>query len=193
MYVWPCAPVLAQYVWHKREWIQGKKVLEIGAGTSLPGVMAAKCGALVTLSDDCQQPRSLENCRQSCRANGLAACEVIGLTWGRVSPAVVTLGKVDVILASDCFYDTKDFEDVLFTFRYFIDKNQDTKCWVSYQERSSDRSIEPLLKKWHLSCSHIPLCLFSADSPTLGNSSLPGNHTIRMMEITAEASATNST
>ncbi|XP_071502814.1 histone-arginine methyltransferase METTL23-like [Diadema antillarum] len=108
MYVWPCAPVLAQYVWHKREWIQGKKVLEIGAGTSLPGVMAAKCGALVTLSDDCQQPRSLENCRQSCRANGLAACEVIGLTWGRVSPAVVTLGKVDVILASDCFYDTKD-------------------------------------------------------------------------------------
>ena len=28
-YTWPCAPVLAQYVYSKREFIDGKKVLEV--------------------------------------------------------------------------------------------------------------------------------------------------------------------
>eukprot|EP00057_Strongylocentrotus_purpuratus_P032870 XP_789211.3 PREDICTED: methyltransferase-like protein 23 [Strongylocentrotus purpuratus] len=135
MYVWPCAPVLAQYVWYRREWIRDKHVLELGAGTSLPGVMAAKCGTRVTLSDDCRQPRSIENCKRSCLANHLEGVGVIGLTWGRVSPAMATLSLVDVVLASDCFYDSKDFEDVLVTFRYFIDKNPDCQCWVTYQER----------------------------------------------------------
>nr|XP_054763757.1 histone-arginine methyltransferase METTL23-like [Lytechinus pictus] len=135
MYVWPCAPVLAQYVFNNREWIQDKQVLELGAGTSLPGIMAAKCGAKVTLSDDCRQPRSIENSRRSCLANHLEDINVIGLTWGRVSPDMATLPVVDVVLASDCFYDSKDFEDVLVTFRYFIDKNPECQCWVTYQER----------------------------------------------------------
>lgn len=29
MYTWPCAPVLAQYVYSKREFIKSKKVLEV--------------------------------------------------------------------------------------------------------------------------------------------------------------------
>ena len=29
MYVWPCAPVLAQYVWFNRHNIRGKTVLEV--------------------------------------------------------------------------------------------------------------------------------------------------------------------
>lgn len=29
MYVWPCAPVLAQYIWYQREYIRGKRVLEV--------------------------------------------------------------------------------------------------------------------------------------------------------------------
>lgn len=60
MYVWPCAPVLAQYIWHNRKHLLvGKHVLEIGAGTSLPGIVAAKCGSIasLTLTDDLRQPR----------------------------------------------------------------------------------------------------------------------------------------
>lgn len=29
LYVWPSAPVLAQYIWHKRDQIQGRKILEV--------------------------------------------------------------------------------------------------------------------------------------------------------------------
>ena len=69
--------------------------------------MAAKCGAKVILSDDARLPKCLENCRRSCVANGLSDVEVVGITWGRFSPDIIKLPALDVILASDCFYDTK--------------------------------------------------------------------------------------
>ncbi|XP_057572838.1 histone-arginine methyltransferase METTL23 isoform X3 [Hippopotamus amphibius kiboko] len=71
MYVWPCAVVLAQYLWFHRGSLPGKAVLEIGAGVSLPGIMAAKCGAEVILSDCSELPHCLEICQQSCQMNNL--------------------------------------------------------------------------------------------------------------------------
>ena len=47
----------------------GKHILELGAGTSLPGVVAAKCGAHVTLSDCARFTKCLENCRISAATN----------------------------------------------------------------------------------------------------------------------------
>jgi predicted nicotinamide N-methyase len=43
----------------------------LGAGTSLPGVVAAKCGANVTLSDCSRFTKCLENCRTSAVTNGV--------------------------------------------------------------------------------------------------------------------------
>lgn len=74
---------------------------QLGAGVSLPGILAATCGACVTLTD---VPACLESCRRSCSANGLQQVAVVALTWGEVSPDLVAL-QVDVILGSDVFYD----------------------------------------------------------------------------------------
>lgn len=45
MYVWPCSHVLAHYVWKCREQVDGKRVLELGAGVGYPGLLAKACGA----------------------------------------------------------------------------------------------------------------------------------------------------
>ena len=37
LYIWPSAPVLAWYIWINQERFRGKRVLELGAGTALPG------------------------------------------------------------------------------------------------------------------------------------------------------------
>ncbi|XP_038064410.1 methyltransferase-like protein 23 isoform X2 [Patiria miniata] len=137
MYVWPCAPVLAQYVWTRRKWIHGKHVVELGAGTSLPGVLAAVCGARVTLTDHSRLPRCLGNCLKSCQANGVAdKVDVVGLTWGEFPPEVFQLPGFDIILASDCFYDTKEFENILATLHFLLDRSKNATCWITYQERS---------------------------------------------------------
>ncbi|MCL7042658.1 hypothetical protein MKW94_020577 [Papaver nudicaule] len=42
MFVWPCSTVLAEYVWQQKSFFTGKSVLELGAGISLPGLVAAQ-------------------------------------------------------------------------------------------------------------------------------------------------------
>lgn len=87
---------------------------------SLPGVLAARCGAQVTLSDG-KNPLCLENCRRSCEANGLTvtgptttgltvtgpplSVGLLALTWGEVSPELLLLPQLDLILGSDVFYE----------------------------------------------------------------------------------------
>ncbi|XP_050735480.1 histone-arginine methyltransferase METTL23-like [Eriocheir sinensis] len=185
MYTWPCAPVLAQYVWYHRRAFANRTVLEIGAGTALPGIVAAKCGAQVILSDSGQLPKCLRNCQVSCQANGLAgSVAVIGLTWGVFTPELLHLDPIDVILGSDCFYDPTVFEDVLVTVSYLLEHNPGAHFIFSYQERASDWSLEHLLHKWNLSCTQLPLLTFDADRTNIAESNLPGSHTIHVFQIT---------
>ncbi|XP_073462319.1 histone-arginine methyltransferase METTL23 isoform X2 [Aquarana catesbeiana] len=158
MYVWPCALVLAQYIWFHRSVITGKRVLEVGSGVSLPGVLAAKCAANVILSDSAAMPQCLQNCSRSCRQNNLSGIPVIGLTW--------------------------DFEDILVTVQFIMERNPKAEFWTTYQVRSEDWSIEALLHKWNFKCTNVPLKIFDADKECLAGSNLPGRHSIQMMIIT---------
>jgi len=68
LYVWPSAKVLAEYIWTHNVW-NGKRILEIGAGTCLPGLVAAACGASVFLSDRHDSPRVLTNMKVIVQSN----------------------------------------------------------------------------------------------------------------------------
>ncbi|XP_019721950.1 histone-arginine methyltransferase METTL23 isoform X1 [Hippocampus comes] len=184
MYVWPSAVVLAQYIWSRRADVKDKTVLELGAGVSLPGVLASRCGAKVILSDNADAPACLENCRRSCEANGLHDVLTVPLTWGEVSPDLLQLPPLHLILASDVFYEPRDFEDVLVTVVFLLRKNPSAQFWVTYQERSADWSIEALLHRWKLACVDVDLETFDANTSELAGSNLPGNHSIQMMIVT---------
>ncbi|XP_014097783.2 histone-arginine methyltransferase METTL23 [Bactrocera oleae] len=187
-YTWPCAPVLAWFLWESRRNLVGKRVLELGAGTALPGILAAKCGARVILSDSCILPKSLAHIRKSCSVNNLVPgqdIEVIGLSWGLLLNSVFNIGPLDLIIGADCFYDPSVFEDILVTISFLLERNTDAKFICTYQERSADWSIEALLKKWKL--RSVPFII-----DNLGKNSgvdlleLMGNHTIHLLEITKE-------
>nr|XP_027327234.2 methyltransferase-like protein 23 isoform X2 [Anas platyrhynchos] len=146
LYVWPCAAVLAQFVWSRRGALPGRRVLELGAGVSLPGIVAAKCGAEVLLSDSEELPQCLENCRRSCLMNALPHVPVLGITWGRMSPQLLSLPPVDVILGSDVFFDPKDFEDILTTVYFLLEKNPQAQFWTTYQVRRGTTALIPKAK-----------------------------------------------
>ncbi|XP_062508309.1 histone-arginine methyltransferase METTL23-like isoform X2 [Corticium candelabrum] len=137
---------------------------ELGAGTALPGIVAAKCRARVILSDQDDPPETLGNCQKSCEMNGVSnQVQVVGITWGIISPYLLNLPPVDFILASDCFYDSKDFEDIFATVVFLMERNRSTQFWMTYQERSSSRSIVYLLDRWGMQCEQIPLTIFGAE------------------------------
>lgn len=165
----------------------GQRVLELGAGTSLPGLLAAKCRAQVTLSDCATLPKTLSHIKRCCQLNDLTPgidVDVIGLTWGHLSDKVFNLGPLDLIIASDCFYDPSVFEDILVTVSFLLDRNPQCKFIFTYQERSSDWCIENLLRKWDLSIASISLENLQTHNADIINGG--SNHTIHLFEVTAK-------
>ena len=188
-YTWPSAPALAWYLWENRTEIYKKRILEIGSGTSLPGILAAKCGAYVTLSDSASLPKSLKHLERCCAVNNLTLNDrirVIGLTWGLFLTDCSDLGPIDFILGSDCFYDPLLFEDILVTVSYLLRRNPGARFLFSYQERSSDWSIEHLLLKWQLRCKVINISNL-IKHVGISLTELIGNHCIHLFEITLQS------
>lgn len=58
----------------------------------------------MTLTD---RPCIVENLKATCRLNDLADVKVFSLTWGIFTPDMFGLTPPDIILASDCFYESQ--------------------------------------------------------------------------------------
>ena len=185
MFIWPSAPVLAQFIWHFKDQFRNKTIIELGCGTSLPGIVACKIGAKVTFTDGHNLTNCLDLCKKNVEQNQIDDYKIMPLTWGHFDQELVELNHFDLIISSDCFYDQKDFEDILVTVSYLIDKhpNKTTVFYTSYQERCSDWSIECLLDEYNLKCEYINLHQFHADSDSIAGSNLPGRHTIHLFKI----------
>ncbi|CAG2103665.1 unnamed protein product [Medioppia subpectinata] len=187
-HVWPSAPVLAQFVAHFREEFKDKNIVELGAGTGMVGIVAAKVGAQVVLTDSHQYPECLRLCRQNVDINGVKdnIVAIESLDWGQLDEHVLQMPAFDYILSSDCFYDQKDFEDILSSVSFLIDKHhkKGTIFYTTYQERNSDWSIECLLNKWGLKCDYICLDDFEANTGCIAGSDISSKHTIHLLKIT---------
>ncbi len=159
----------------------------MGSGTGIVGIVAAKVGAHVFLSDSHKYPECLELCQQNVNINKVNQNikAIIPLSWGLFDKQVVELPAFDFIISSDCFYDQKDFEDILSTVSFVIDKHETKRTifYTTYQERYSDWSIECLLNQWKLKCDYISLDQFEADSDSIGGHNLSVRHTIRLIKI----------
>lgn len=182
---WPCASILAWFIWDRRYHLADKRILEIGAGTSLPGILAAKCGAQVVLSDSCMLPKTLQNIKRCCILNDLQPgrdIHIIGLSWGLLLNNIQSFGPIDYIIGSDCFYDPSVFEEILVTISFILDTYKSAKFIFSYQERSTDWSIEVLLKKWNLRCANINIDQIGENSGVNLQDFMAG-HSIHLLEI----------
>ncbi|KAK1614241.1 hypothetical protein QYE76_019758 [Lolium multiflorum] len=180
MFVWPCSVILAEYVWQQRTRFSHSRVVELGAGTSLPGLVAAKVGADVTLTDIAHNTEVLNNIRQICGLND-ANCKVVGLTWGEWDEPVFDLHP-DIILGADVLYDSAKFDDLFATVSFVLESSPGAVFITTYHNRSGHHLIEFLMVKWGLKClklldgfSFLPSC--KADS-------LQGN--IQLVEIALE-------
>ncbi|KAG6418223.1 hypothetical protein SASPL_120424 [Salvia splendens] len=113
LFVWPSSVILAEYVWQQKSRFSGVNVVELGAGTSLPGLIASKVGADVTLTDDLSKAEVLSNMRRVCNINDIK-CKVMGVTWGVFESPIFTLHP-KIILGADVLYDTSGFDDLFLT------------------------------------------------------------------------------
>ncbi|ETW09660.1 hypothetical protein H310_00176 [Aphanomyces invadans] len=151
-YVWPSAIKLATFIHHNQHLVAGKRVLELGAGTALPGLLAAKLGAAHVMLTD-KDEVALRNARGAIKLNGIAPTTItlMPLAWGQDFGG----GPVDVILAADCFYDPNDFEDFLATMAFTLHRNPHCVVYITYQLRSVHYTIAPYLARWNLQANEV--------------------------------------
>jgi len=184
LYIWPSAPVLAWYLWLHQHQFVNKRVLELGAGTALPGLLLAKIGCDVTLSDSVTSPQCVTNCKEAVKLNNLQdKVKVIPLSWGLFTSQLLKMkNKLDLVIGSDLFFDPDVFEKLVFTIKWLLSNNQGCEFICTVQERSADWSIELLLKKYNLRCSYDYPDQFLKGTG-ISASDLTGDHNIFVLKI----------
>jgi methyltransferase-like protein 23 len=96
--LWPAAIALAHELASRADSFHGKRVLELGAGTGLPGIIAASLGAQVTQTD--YHADALSLCRHNGARNQVESIEYRLADWTAWSDTE----RYDWILGSDILY-----------------------------------------------------------------------------------------
>jgi predicted nicotinamide N-methyase len=96
--LWPAAIALAHEVAARADGLRGRTVLELGAGTGLPGIVAASLGARVVQTD--RQALAMSVCRRNGERNGVGAIEHRLVDWTQWADE----GRYDWIIGSDILY-----------------------------------------------------------------------------------------
>jgi predicted nicotinamide N-methyase len=97
--LWESALALASYLAADPDLVAGRRVLELGAGVGLPGLVARSLGASVTQTD--HQPEALLLARVNAALNGIEDIETFAKDWRKWDHA----GKYDVVLGADILYE----------------------------------------------------------------------------------------
>ncbi|GJN89727.1 hypothetical protein Rhopal_002716-T1 [Rhodotorula paludigena] len=108
--VWNAAIVLADKIAADEIDVRGRKVVELGAGLGLPGIVAARKGADNVLLTDYDDPAALADTGQAVRealSPPLARrVKVLPLSWGEpVDNVLEVMPEFDLILVADCVWD----------------------------------------------------------------------------------------
>ncbi|KAI8566681.1 hypothetical protein RHMOL_Rhmol02G0061000 [Rhododendron molle] len=109
-------------------------IIELGAGTWLPGLVAAKVDSDVTLTDDANRPEVLSNMRRVSDLN--LNCNVMGLTWNMWDADIFGIHPI-IILGADVLYDTSAFDDLFATVAFLLQNSPGSVFMTTYHNRRS--------------------------------------------------------
>lgn len=111
--LWPAGLALADHMARIGEWLNGKRVIELGCGLALPSLVCAKLGADVVAQDIHPDvtPTLLENSKNNLIETGKIKIETF--LFQKISLEFLKkLGVFDFVIASDILYENNQPENV---------------------------------------------------------------------------------
>lgn len=129
--------------------VQGKRVIELGAGTGLAGILAARYGAEETIITDYPAPEVVQNIQVNVRSNITGKkfdgkdirCTVKGHEWGILGTgeekgelsdeerfAQEEKGTFDTVLVADCLWMPWQHRNLMKSIRWFM--KPEGRGWV---------------------------------------------------------------
>lgn len=106
-HIWPGGAALAQHFWANPDCVEGNVVLDLGAGSGLVGIAAAKAGARRVICSEVD-PMAVAAIFLNAALNDVVV-ETVGDVMRAAAPAV------DLVAAGDVFYDS-DLSDTVLGF-----------------------------------------------------------------------------
>eukprot|EP00483_Globobulimina_turgida_P010437 UN10458 len=189
-HVWPSAILLSEYLFSNPNIVMDETILELGTGCGLPSFLCCKLGAdRVFGSDATKFPKILKSLTEMADFNGEEVSQrfdSIGLTWGRFTKETIKL-RPGLIIASDVFFEEKDYEDILTNVNYYFMKG----CKAFYtviEKRGTTKRIAGLLLKWGMRSEEIDVDNLILNS---GYLSFDNTDKLMMVQITPSISLTN--
>ncbi|WP_460046712.1 class I SAM-dependent methyltransferase [Pseudomonas sp. S2_H01] len=95
-FCWASGLALARFLAEQPQWVEGKRVLDFGAGSGVAGIAAMKAGALEVVACDLD-PIALASCKANADLNGV--------TLGYSADFFAEADRFDLILVADVLYD----------------------------------------------------------------------------------------
>lgn len=95
-FCWASGLALARFLAEQPQWVEGRRVLDFGAGSGVAGIAAMKAGALEVVACDLD-PVALASCKANADLNGV--------TLGYSADFFAEADRFDLILVADVLYD----------------------------------------------------------------------------------------
>lgn len=121
--------------------VRGHSVLELGAGTALPSLLAALLGATRVVLTDYPAPAVISNLTANAARNArpelspsgvVAPVEVEGHAWGVPDGPIAKASRraFDRVLVCDCLWMPWQHENLLWSVDWFLADTAEARCWV---------------------------------------------------------------
>lgn len=169
-FLWQSALVLSLFIVSNSVEFVNCKCLEIGSGVGLPSITAAKIGSLKCfVTERMGEKAVLANLEYNIEVNNVSSvCSVLSIDWdddnnNDIIDDILSYGgdgEIDILLGSDVFYSSVDFDSILFIFLSLLERNPNAIFYTSYQQRSCQDTLVPYLDKYSMSATDIPLASF---------------------------------
>eukprot|EP00611_Tribonema_gayanum_P006933 TRINITY_DN16274_c0_g1_i1.p1 TRINITY_DN16274_c0_g1~~TRINITY_DN16274_c0_g1_i1.p1 ORF type:complete len:296 (-),score=68.01 TRINITY_DN16274_c0_g1_i1:23-862(-) len=142
--VWTAARHLAHYLFHIRDQIAGRTVIELGAGLGLCGILCAKLGASVVVTDGGDEftEEALGALTEQVERNrsvtaAALECAVERLTWGDHDAFLKAHREgFDVVIAADVIYEADAVAPLLSTVTALLQAKPRARFLLGYTHRN---------------------------------------------------------
>lgn len=142
--LWDCSIYLSEYLFDLN--ITKSKVLELGCGTALPSILLSKLGNEIIVTDLKEYQKIIE---KEMEYNLVKNYKFIPHIWGVFdSEFLYGIESLDLVIASDVFYDKIYIDDLFSTITYLLNEFN-CKMIFSHYERI-EKNYENYLNKWNL-------------------------------------------